>query len=209
MGIFKDLTGKRFGKLTVIGLHSKNNGRPKWVCKCDCGNETVVNGNNLSSGDTKSCGCLKLQRQIEANIRHGMHGTRIYRIWLKMKERCCNPRNNRYKYYGAKGIRVCDKWQNFEGFYEDMGPTYREGLTIDRKDLNKGYYKENCRWSTSIEQANNKSINHLVAFNGETDTMANMARKYNLSFSTLKHRLQRGWDVGKALTTPQRNIKRS
>jgi len=207
MSKFIDLTGQRFGRLTVIKRVYPFPTRTYWECKCDCGNIITVVSPCLISGHTKSCGCYQIQQTKKSNTKHGMRHSRIYAIWCHMKSRCNNKNDGKYYDYGARGIKVCNKWLKFEGFYEDMGSTYKDDLTIDRIDFNGNYCKENCRWATISEQENNKSNNHLITFNGETDTMMNMSKKYHLTYSTLKHRIQRGWNIKEALTTPQRNIQ--
>ena len=157
---FIDLVGTRFGKLVVIRKDKPNpsyNGC-MWLCKCDCGNLTVANGQNLKSGNTTSCGCYGFERRRRSVTKHGKTGTRIYRIWKAMHTRCLNPNSPPYKYYGGRGIDICEKWLNdFETFHSwaiDNG--YQENLTIDRIDTNKGYSPDNCRWITMAEQNKNK-----------------------------------------------------
>lgn len=149
----KDLTGQRFGHLFVVEKTDlRQNRLVMWKCICDCGNETIVQGQNLRNGHTQSCGCRK------ANIpKHGLTGKRVYRIWRDMKQRCNNPRSHNYKNYGGRGISVCDEWQTFEPFYEwAMANGYRDDLTIDRIMVNENYSPSNCRWATWKEQAANK-----------------------------------------------------
>ncbi len=121
-----------------------------------------------------------------------MFGTRIYHIWASMKTRCYKQDDKHYKDYGGRGITVCEEWQKFEGFYRDMGPTYRDDLTIDRIDVNGNYCKENCRWATKEMQANNTRVNHMVTINGETDTLANVCKKYKLNYKTTHKKLTKG-----------------
>jgi hypothetical protein len=151
----------RFGRLTVIGEFSDldNSGRRRKRCKCicDCGAERTVLKENLTSGRQVSCGCLSREKAAGTGERlktHGMHGTRVYRIWSQMKRRCQTPSNGAYGRYGAIGVTVCDSWQKFEQFYRDMGDD--NGLTLDRIDPEKGYFPENCRWADWSTQAKNK-----------------------------------------------------
>lgn len=132
---------------------------------------------------------------------HGMSRSRIYHIWNSMKQRCSNPKTISYKYYGAKGVEVCQEWQDsFQAFYDwAMANGYAENLTIDRKDTNGNYCPENCRWATNKEQQNNTSYNKLHTYNGETLNVMQWAEKTNISANLLYKRLARGWDIEKAL----------
>ena len=145
MGKIKDLAGQRFSSLLV--LERKENtkaNKARWACLCDCGTETVVIGAELLSGHTKSCGCL----QKSNRIKHGLHNTRQYQIWTDMKTRCDNTNHKYYDYYGGRGITYCDKWKTFDGFWEDMRDSYKDDLTLNRRDNNGSYCKENCSWDT-------------------------------------------------------------
>ena len=167
---FIDLSGKRFGMLTIIKrVENANAWKTQWLCKCDCGTEKVIRGNDITTGKTISCGCFGLKKRNEASTTHGMSKTRMFRIHNLMKDRCSNPHNPHYKYYGGRGITVCDEWKNdFMNFYNwaiDNG--YSDELTIDRVDNNGNYEPNNCRWATTKQQANNTSRNRIVEFNGE------------------------------------------
>ena len=155
MGKAIDLTGQRFGRLVVLGATEERrcHGCVVWRCFCDCGNICFVSSFHLRQGDTESCGCLR----IDTFTIHGMWKSREYSSWSNAIQRCENPNNTNYKNYGARGIKVCEHWRNsFEAFYEDMGPC-PEGKTLDRWSDNDGDYEpENCKWSTYLEQAQNK-----------------------------------------------------
>jgi len=153
---FLDLTGQSFGQLIVVKRANKpGEGPVEWVCKCSCGNDTLVISANLRNGTTKSCGCIRRKLSKEKFKTHGMTKTRTYRIWNSMKTRCLNKKATNYEWYGGIGVTICDRWMSFENFYEDMGEA-PEKHSIDRIDVTKGYSPENCRWSTAKEQSLNK-----------------------------------------------------
>lgn len=158
----KDITGQTFGRLTALECVGTNKRHSYvWLCVCTCGNTKVIDGNQLRMGRTKSCGCLDLENHIlrPNRVTHGQCGTRIYRIWKAMKNRCFNPNTQDYKrWYGSNGITVCEEWKNdFSSFYEwSMAHGYRDDLSIDRVDPSGNYEPSNCRWADAKTQANNK-----------------------------------------------------
>lgn len=160
----QDLTGQRFGRLTVIAIHGKDKrGKLLWLCRCDCGNTSTVRPYNLKNGNTKSCGCF--QKEVSGNLKHGLlkaanrqETHRLHYIWASMKTRCNNSNRKGYKDYGERGIKVCKEWNDdFKAFYDwALSHGYADNLTIDRIDVNGNYEPSNCRWITNIEQQKNK-----------------------------------------------------
>jgi len=199
----QDLVGQRFGKLVVsefIGKCGRKRKHFMWDCICDCGNTTKVFGGNLKSGHTVSCGCSKGRPITHGQNMVGLR-TLVYICWCTMMQRCYNPNSTGYKYWGGRGIRVCERWHSFENFYEDMGDC-PSGMTLDRKDNDVDYCKENCRWATDEEQANNKSSNVWYEHDGLRKTISQWARHLGIRVGTLGMRLTSGWSVERALTTP-------
>ena len=202
----KDLTGQRFGRLTVV-TRAKNtkNGQCRWLCKCDCGKEKIVRTTHLTSGKIKSCGCLLIDILKEKKSIHGMTNTKLFYIWGGIKARCYNKNNKQYKYYGARGIIVCDEWKNdFVSFYNwAMANGYKEHLSIDRIDFNGNYEPTNCRWTTNKEQQRNKSNNRFITYKNETKILTDWCNELNISIATMSARLKK-LSIEKAFTTPIR-----
>lgn len=204
---FNDLTNRKFGKLTVKKLHHEKqcfskNGKKKgilryWLCECECGKVKVIRTSSLTSGHTKSCGCLYSTQNNQSH-------SRLYKILDGMKGRCYYSKNNRFRYYGAKGITICDEWlDDFKNFYKwAITNGYRDDLTIDRIDVNGNYEPSNCRWVDARKQARNKSDNRLLTYKNQTLCVSEWCVLFGLKYGTLISRIKRGWSVEKALTTP-------
>jgi len=208
MPAFIDLMGKQFGRLTVIKRNGvSKDGHILWSCRCICNKKINVNGNSLKSGHTKSCGCLRKETSsINSKIystTHGHRHTSIYNIWIGMIQRCNNPKNNSYRYYGGRGIFVCKRWMKFEHFLEDVGERPK-GKTLGRINNNMGYKKSNCKWSTPKEQSRNKRNTKFYYYNNKKQDLLTLAEKYNIKPATLRERISRGLSIEKALTTPVR-----
>lgn len=200
---FKDITAQTFGRWTVIKREADDrHGFARWSCVCECGNEAVVLGMHLRSGHSKSCGCFHSETASETARTHGASKTKTYDAWSDMKSRCINPNSQAYHYYGARGITVCDRWLNsFENFYEDMGECPPK-LTLERRDNNLGYCKENCSWESRKVQSNNTRSNVILEFNGKKMTIVQWARELRFNPVTISTRLSRGWSVARTLTEP-------
>lgn len=200
-----DLTGRTFVYWTVVRFDRPDDGNKRWwcVCKCTPDVERSVYQGQLLSGKSRSCGCLKLEllKANQNHVTHGASGTPEHTIWLEMRTRCRDPENERYARHAGRGITVCERWNSFENFLEDMGPR-PPGMTIDRKDNDLGYYKENCRWATMATQAQNRSTTKLTEANVidiisalRTGTSKpTLASRFSVSIATIKDiRLNRSW----------------
>lgn len=196
---FKDLTGIKFNRLTVLKFSHRelrnNKWRYYWLCKCECGNEILIDRDNIKQGKQKSCGCF--EKENPSRKTHGYSKTRIYRIYNDMKNRCYNKNNKRYNCYGSRGIIICDEWKNdFKAFYDwSMAHGYADNLTIDRIDVNGNYEPNNCRWATLKQQANNRRNNHYITYNNETHTISEWAEILKIKKQTLWARLNKGWSI--------------
>lgn len=192
----RDISGHRFGQLMVLKLVTGAR-RRTWLCQCECGSVKAVQQSNLLSSHTKSCGCLKHIGPVRHGHAHSDCKSREYISWTRMKSRCSNLS---VKYYGANGVKVCERWKiSFENFLADMGKC-PDGMSIDRwPDKNGNYEPSNCRWATAIEQANNTSRNRFVVFDGLRLTVAQWASRYGLNPTVLLKRLNRKWPTEKAL----------
>lgn len=194
-----NLEGKKFNKLTVLNYAYTKNNNIYWNCLCDCGNNTILQGTYIKNNKIKSCGCLN----IEANLKHGLSHHPLYRVFTGMKQRCYNSNFESYKYYGHKGVIICDEWlNNFEVFYNwAINNGYEKGLEIDRIDYNGNYEPYNCRWVDDLQQANNTSSNLRITIGEETKNLSEWCRFYNKKDSTVRQRIRAGWDIIKALNT--------
>jgi hypothetical protein len=198
-----DLTGQRFTKLVVLGwIKDPKNGRMGWLCKCDCETLRMVRTSVLLNGQHRSCGCAQRQHLSESRKKHGMKGTPTYSSWISARKRCRNPKSPDYYLYGGRGIKFCSRWDDFENFLNDMGLRPSMAYSLDRIDVNGDYEPGNCRWATQREQGNNTRCNRLLEFNGKSQSLAQWAREIGISRDTLGKRLESGWSVEKALTTP-------
>lgn len=198
-GSFLDVTGHRYGKLEVIDYWCRDGKfHHRWLCRCDCGNETLARGNNLRTGNTISCGCEHAGGR--ATERHGMHDSKEYSSWEHMISRCASTSGKSYRLYGARGISVCEEWRSsFAKFYEDMGPVPSATHSIDRINSDLGYFKENCRWATPTQQARNVRHVTMVEFNGENITLNDLAELHGRTPAAVKSMMRRGRTLRQAL----------
>ena len=200
---YSEMIGTRYGKLVVESMN-RIDGRNVCVCRCDCGNRKTVRRDHLISGKTLSCGCYVCENAGALNKTHGMSKTRIYRIWKGLRNRCYNQRLPQYSDWGGRGITVCEEWTNFESFYKwAIANGYRDDLSIDRIDNDGNYEPKNCKWSTPQEQALNRSSNAFITYNGITKHISEWDKDIGSAKSgRVRARLNAGWSVERAVTTP-------
>lgn len=190
--------GQVFERLTVVGpAPNSKNGQARWLCKCTCGKEKIAAAAQLKCKNIRSCGCLNLEMiSARSKIIHRKHGATVghkptpeWTAWSTMRDRCRNPNNARYSSYGGRGISVSEEWSTFVQFLEDMGPRPSPQHSLDRRDNDGNYCKDNCRWSLPKDQCNNRRNNHQVTIDGRTQSVAVWARELEI---TRREVLRRG-----------------
>lgn len=197
--------GSVFGRLTVIGPVISQARIPRMACTCACGRRITVRRGALTSGNTRSCGCLRREVTRASRLTHGGSGTPEHRAWKEMRSRCSNPRRQFFGRYGGRGITVCDRWtDSFEAFVADMGPRPSPAHSLDRIDVNGNYEPGNCRWATALEQVYNRSVTVAVDAFGMTGTLLEWSALCGLRPAMLRDRLNRGWDAERAIAQPPR-----
>lgn len=199
----RDIRGERYGQLIAVEYHHAEPPHHYWIFRCDCGNTKITRYNAVSTGNTRSCGCIGNGR-----VTHGDSNTPVYKVWQAMLDRCLNDRNPFYPDYGGRGINVCARWQYFGSFRDDMGPRPDKG-SIERRDVNGHYEPTNCIWASKRAQSNNRRNNRNVSYRGETHTVSEWARLTGLTKSCILYRVTHGWPTHKALTTPSNRGKNS
>ena len=211
----RDKIGMKFGRLTVIDVAKpyvspRGEKSKQWLCKCECGNEIVVRGCMLTSGNTQSCGCLRKDVSAKRMYVHGCTHTRLYNIWKLIKSRCLNPNNRRFDRYGGRGITLCEEWMRYPPFRDwAIENGYDGELSIDRINNDDGYYPHNCRWANMFIQANNKSSNHLLCQGSNQHTMREWSDITGIPYSTLRSRVNSlNWSEDDALTTPIIDVRK-
>lgn len=199
-----DLTNLKFGRWLV--LYRTNTCKPAmWMCRCDCGTERAVWDADMKRGYSASCGCHRRETFIAANTTHGMTGSQEYSSWLHMRRRCENPEDDGYQAYGGRGIKVCQRWlEDFSTFYADMGPAPGPNYSVDRIKNELGYEPGNCKWSTPVEQSNNRRDVPLYDYHGTPKTIRQAINqsKTGICIQTVKFRMRKGWDIVRAVDTP-------
>lgn len=205
-----DIAGQKFGRWTAIsntGEKTKN-GTSIWLCRCDCGNYGKISISNLRYGSSKSCGCIPRERMAKLNYKHGGKKERLYAVWGTMRRRCQDENHKDFANYGGRGIEVCQEWQDYEEFrkwafangYDPNAP--KQKCTIDRIDVNGNYEPDNCRWVSAKVQQNNRRNNRVLTYDNETNTLAEWNRKCGFPKDLIAKRLNAGWTLERAITTP-------
>ena len=201
--------GNKYGRLTIIKETDLKNKSRWFICKCECGTikEFKLSQMMRTTNPSRSCGCYRKDICVQRNTKHNLSRTDIYHIWQAMIERCVKREDPRFKWYGGRGINVCQEWEiNFLSFYNwAINSGYKKGLTIERIDNNGDYNPVNCKWATQTEQNRNKRSNHFITYNGEKLCLQDWANRIGICGSTLSKRLKK-WGINRALTTPPSKI---
>lgn len=199
MGKVKDISNERYGRLIVVSFAGIRKHRAMWACKCDCGREVTVASDNLQSGTTQSCGCIRKEKHKETHYKHGRTPKRLYNIWNGMRQRCEDRNHHKFRIYGGRGISVCDEWSGENGFiaFREWALThgYSENLSIDRIDVNGNYEPQNCRWATAKEQALNTRFNKYYDGLGTSKRASEWAEYFGINRTTFYRRLRRGLTI--------------
>lgn len=198
---FKDISGHRYGRLVAIKRVGTKFKSPLWEALCDCGNKKLATTRELNSQEIRSCGCL----QIESRIKHGCTiggPSKLYSVWIAMKDRCFNSKNVNYHHYGGRGITVCKRWKNSVSiFIKDMGPRPL-GMTVERRNNSGNYCPSNCYWATQAVQRKNTRSNRWLTFDGKTLIVKDWSEESGIPEGVLRNRLYRKWSVARTLTQP-------
>ncbi len=198
---FRDLTGCTFGRRTVLGYLGMEKHKAMWLCLCKCGTVDEVSGNTLLRGQSQSCGCLKREATIKRNTSHGLAKTPEYRVFHSAKGRCNNPNNGEYPRYGGRGIQFC--LTSVEELIDEIGVKPSQDYSLDRIDSNGNYEKGNLRWATKVEQGNNTRKNHYITIDGETKSLPDWCRLYDIGSDIVRQRIRTlGWCDRCALALP-------
>lgn len=187
--------GEKRNRLVLIRREGK-----LWIARCDCGQEISVSTSDFRSGHTGSCGCLRKDIMRRSRRTHGKSHTAEFRIWCHMLGRCYNETDHKYRYYGARGIKVCDEWHSFENFYADMGDKPSANHSLDRVDNDAGYSASNCRWATGMQQAQNKRNNVAVIVQGERMVVAAAERALGIGGGSISQRVRKNGETHQQAT---------
>lgn len=201
-GIQKNLIGQTFGYTQVIQFHDRIGGKARWLCRCQCGKEHVADGYNLSSGNTSSCGCFRVKKTRERTLKTGKCRSKEYGAHQNMRGRCYHKSNPRYKNYGGRGIKICDRWlgpHGFENFLSDMGEAPSVDHSVERRDNDGNYEPSNCYWMLRSLQSGNRQTTLRVTVDGEVMSLAAACRKLGKKYTTVQRRYYAGKTPQEAL----------
>lgn len=205
----KDITGLRSGCLEAVKYVGSDGKKSLWEIRCDCGAVKVMPATEIIKGNQTSCGCRRYITISEKQTKHGMSRHPAYAVWRSMVDRCRLPTHQAWARYGARGITVCDEWQSFEKFWQDMGSSYVPGLTLERRDNMGGYSAENCVWDTHKAQAGNTRKTRIINTPWGRMNTTEAARRAGIGATTLLFRIQRGWPEERWFIRPAARKRRS
>lgn len=195
-----NLIGQKFSRLTVVSRSENGKrGKARWFCRCDCGSEKTVSGDELVGGKTRSCGCWRKEMPSLKFRTHGKSKTKEFGVWCGIKNRCFNKKVPAYKWYGGRGITVCERWLTFENFLEDMGERPDDNHTIERKDVDGNYEPGNCIWLHKSGQSENRRVVDRLVFNGVSDTISGWSKKTGIPYGTIYRRRSEGRPISQIL----------
>lgn len=195
-----DLTGKIFNRLSVKKyVESDKRDRSRWLCKCDCGKENIIRGDSLIGNKIKSCGCLQKENIIELNKIHDRSSSIEYKIWQQTLQKCNNPKNSQFVNFKRLEITVCDRWLKFQNFYDDMGDRPSKKHVLSRINTSKGYFPDNCKWTTRTERNRTNKRNIFLTINEERKTISEWSEKLNIKSNKIRKRISRGWTPKEAV----------
>lgn len=206
----EDLSGRQFGRWTVLARAETRGGQSRFLCRCACGIEKDVARPTLLNGDSTSCGCYRDEVSGTQSLSHGMSSSPEYKAFAHAKDRCLNPNDKAFAHYGGRGITFHPAWVNdFAAFFAEVGLRPSPEHSLDRIDVDGNYEPGNVRWATAIVQANNKRRNRKIAFDGREMNVSQWARETGIPVATLQRRLKMGWSVEQALATPVMTNRRN
>lgn len=191
----KDLTARKFARWTVLSYKGYEKPHRFWLCRCECGEEKIVQANSLLSGTSKSCGCLRTEKFRKRVTSHGESGTPLYKAWAAMRARCLKKNGAAFKHYGGRGIQICKRWDDFENFALDMGPSYEEGLTLERVNVDGDYKPSNCKWIPKSKQAWNRTDTVYVDTIEGRMTIIQAAKRAGVSRGAMAGRIANQWPI--------------
>lgn len=201
----KDFTNQRHNFLVIVKFAGLNARRSVWLAQCDCGKTILICSSNIKK--QKSCGCKSAESVSASNSTHRMSKHPVYKSWCKMLERCTNKNHKYWQNYGGRGVRVCARWLKFENFLEDMGASYKEGLSLDRIDNDKGYNKTNCRWANHTDQARNRRSNVWVDTPKGKMLLCDAEKEFCLNRATIQYRRRKGLTGENLFAPPNNKVK--